>query len=63
MELEGQLGSTNKWTVKFIYNGEEKDVEVSEGDSILESAEGIFDYVESSCRNGVCTTCAGQVTE
>ena len=28
----------------------------------MESAEKIFDYVESSCRNGVCTTCAGQVT-
>jgi|MDTB01.1.fsa_nt_gb ferredoxin len=62
LELEGQLDEKNKWTVKFIYNGEEKDVEVGEGDSILESAEKIFDYVESSCRNGVCTTCAGQVT-
>jgi ferredoxin len=61
LELEGQLDASNKWTVKFIYNGEEKDVEVSEGDSILESAEKIFDYVESSCRNGVCTTCAGQL--
>ena len=63
LELEGQLDPEKKWTVKFIYNGEEKEVEVSEGNSILESAEGIFDYVESSCRNGVCTTCAGQVVE
>ena len=31
------------------------------GTLYLESAEKIFDYVESSCRNGVCTTCAGQV--
>ena len=63
LELEGQLNADNKWTVKFIYNGEEKEVEVSEGDSILESAEKVYDYVESSCRNGVCTTCAGQVVE
>ena len=28
LELEGQLNADNKWTVKFIYNGEEKEVEV-----------------------------------
>ena len=27
LELEGQLNPENKWTVKFIYNGEEKEVE------------------------------------
>ena len=32
-----------------------------EDTSILESAEKLFDNIESSCRNGVCTTCAGKV--
>ena len=65
LELEGQLNPENKWEVKFILDGEEKIVTVSEGDSLLESAEKIFDSgsVPSSCRNGVCTTCAAQVTE
>ena len=63
LELSGQLNAENKWEVKFILNGEEKIATVSEGDSILESAEKLFAYVPSSCRNGVCTTCAAQVTE
>ena len=62
LELVGQLNPANKWEVKFIFEGEEKIVEVSEGDSILESAEKIFKGVDSSCRNGVCTTCAGKVS-
>ena len=61
LELEGQLTPGNKWEVKFIFKGEEKVVEVREDDCILESAEKIFDGIESSCRNGVCTTCCGQV--
>ena len=32
-----------------------------EDKSMLEMGESIFDGVDSSCRNGVCTTCAGQV--
>ena len=62
LELEGRLTPGNKWTVKFIYQGEERDVEVPEDCSILESAEKIWDDIDSSCRNGVCTTCAGQVS-
>jgi hypothetical protein len=62
LELEGWITPGNKWEVKFIFNGEEKVVEVPEDQCLLESAEAIFDGVDSSCRNGVCTTCAGQVS-
>mmetsp|Transcript_14723 Transcript_14723/g.13332 ORF Transcript_14723/g.13332 Transcript_14723/m.13332 type:complete len:182 (-) Transcript_14723:8-553(-) len=61
LELKGKLDPSKKWTVKFIFKGEEKEVEISEGTSFLEIGEKIFDDVESSCRNGVCTTCSGQV--
>ena len=61
LELEGQLNPANSWDVKFIFKGVEKVVKVPEDSSILESSEKIFDGVMSSCRNGVCTTCAGQV--
>lgn len=37
-------------------------VSISEGTSILHKAEKLFKGVESSCRNGVCTTCAGKVS-
>ena len=63
LELEGKLDSNNKWEVKFVLNGEEKVATVSEGDSLLESAEKLFDYVPSSCRNGVCTTCAAKIVD
>ena len=63
LELEGRLDPNKKWTVKFIYNGEEKDVEIDEGTCVLEAAEKEWDDIDSSCRNGVCTTCAGQVCE
>jgi ferredoxin len=62
LELTGQLNPENKWEVTFILDGEEKKATVSEGDSMLESAEKLFGDVPSSCRNGVCTTCAAQVT-
>lgn len=61
LELEGQLDASRSWDVKFIFNGEEKIVSVSEDTSMLEKGETIFDGVDSSCRNGVCTTCAGKV--
>lgn len=63
LELTGKLDASKTWDVKFIFNGEEKIVNVREDTSILESAEKIFDGVQSSCRNGVCTTCAGQVSD
>lgn len=47
----------------MIFNGEEKIVTISEDTSVLEMGEKIFKNVESSCRNGVCTTCAGQIIE
>lgn len=63
LELEGKLTPGNEWEVTFIFEGEEKKVKVPEDRSILESGEEIFDGVDSSCRNGVCTTCAGLVVE
>jgi ferredoxin len=62
LELEGQLDSTKTWKVKFVFNGETKEVDVQEGLSALEVGEKIFKGVESSCLNGVCTTCAGKVS-
>lgn len=61
LELEGQLDPSKSWPVKFVFNGVEKVITVSEGTSFLEAGEGNFDDVPSSCRNGVCTTCSGQV--
>lgn len=62
LELEGQLDPSRKWDVTFRFNGEEKVVSMPEDMSALEMGESIFDGVDSSCRNGVCTTCAGRVS-
>ena len=61
LELTGKLDASRKWDVTLIMDGVEKVVSISEGQSVLECAEKTFRGVESSCRNGVCTTCAGQV--
>lgn len=61
LELEGQLDPSKAWEVKFVFNGEEKTVKIPEDKCVLVAGEEIFDGVDSSCRNGVCTTCAGQV--
>ena len=61
LELSGRLDASRSWDVKFVFNGQEKIVSVPEDKSMLEMGESIFDGVDSSCRNGVCTTCAGQV--
>ena len=61
MELIGQLDPNQKWTVRLIYKGQEKEEVISEDTSVLEAAEKIWRDAPSSCRNGVCTTCAGQV--
>lgn len=61
MELVDRLDPNRKWTVKLIYKGQEKDVTIQETTSVLETAEKIWRDVPNSCRNGVCTTCAGQV--
>lgn len=63
LELTGQLDPSKKWDVKFIFEGEEKVVSISEDTSFLDMGEKLFDGVPSSCRNGICTTCAGQVVE
>jgi ferredoxin len=47
--------------IHHIYHNK-KVLKVREDTSILESVEKVFDGVESSCRNGVCTTCAGKVS-
>lgn len=61
LELTGQLDPSKKWDVKFIFNGQEKVITVAEDCSILDAGDANFEGVECSCRNGVCTTCAGQV--
>jgi ferredoxin len=63
LELDGKLDPSKSWDVKFILNGEEKIIKVCEDTSALEAAENSFDDVESSCRNGVCTTCAARVSK
>lgn len=62
LEIADKLDPTKSWDVKFIFNGEEKVVSMCEDTSVLEKGEEIFGGVESSCRNGVCTTCAGRVS-
>jgi len=62
VELTGRLDPSKSWPVKFIFKGDEKVIDVPEGTSFLDIGESFFQGVESSCRNGVCTTCAGQVT-
>lgn len=44
-------------------NGETKTVSVSEGTSLLDAAEEAFGDPPCMCRNGVCTTCAAEVTK
>jgi ferredoxin len=61
MELQGQLDPKRSWPVRFILNGVEKVINVPEGTSFLMATEKVFKDVESSCRNGVCTTCAAKV--
>lgn len=56
-----QFDPAKMWDVKFIFNGEEKTIPVSEDSSLLESAETIFDDVPFSCRKGICANCAGKV--
>jgi hypothetical protein len=63
LELEGQLDEKKSWEVKFVFQGVEKVCKVPESMSLLEMGESIFDGVESSCRNGICTTCAARVIE
>lgn len=62
LELEGKLDEKKSWSVKFSFKGEEKTFDVPESMSLLEFGESVFDDVESSCRNGICTTCAARVT-
>lgn len=61
MELIDQLDPAKSWEVKFVLGDEEKTAIVSEDTSLLEAGEKIFPNVPSSCRNGVCTTCAAEV--
>jgi hypothetical protein len=60
-ELLGQLDPSKKWEVTLRYHGEEKKVTIREDTSVLEKAERVWPDVQSSCRNGVCTTCSGKV--
>lgn len=63
LEIEKQLDPNRYWDVTFIYNGVEKTVKVPETTSILESGNKIFNNeLAYSCLNGVCITCACQVS-
>jgi ferredoxin len=61
LELTGQLDPKKSWDVKLVFGDQEKIVSISEDTSVLQKAEKVFKGVQSSCRNGVCTTCAGKV--
>jgi len=64
LELTGRLDPAKTWDVTLEFEGQTKVVTISEGTSVLDCAEKAFgDAIESSCRNGVCTTCAGQVVK
>ncbi|KAG5189902.1 2Fe-2S ferredoxin-type domain-containing protein [Tribonema minus] len=63
LELEGKLDPSKSWEVELVLDGETKKVTVPEGTSVLEAAEMVFDDPPFSCRNGVCTTCAGFIEE
>jgi hypothetical protein len=43
LELEGQLDASRKWDVSLEFNGVTKVVSISEGSSILDMAESVFD--------------------
>jgi len=49
-------------TVKIIYEGEEFNVEVNEGESILDAALEADVDLPYSCQGGVCTACRGKCT-
>lgn len=56
---EHNTGVGNKM-VKIIYDGDEYDVEVKEGSSILDSALDSDVDLPYSCQGGVCTACRGK---
>jgi hypothetical protein len=43
LELEGQLDASRKWDVTLEFNGVSKVVSITEGSSILDMAESVFD--------------------
>eukprot|EP01041_Mallomonas_annulata_P000445 gene445-799_t len=61
VELTGQLNAANSWPVKFIFQGQEKEIIVPEDSSLLEVAEKHFSNPPSSCRSGVCSTCCAKI--
>lgn len=51
LELSGQLDPSKVWDVTLEFNGVQKVVSISEGNSILEIAETIFDGTTASFLN------------
>jgi hypothetical protein len=51
LELSGQLDPSKVWDVTLEFNGVQKVVSISEGNSILEIAETIFDGTTASFVN------------
>lgn len=55
-------GSTQSWDVRLRFNGEDKVVNVSEDQVLLEAAESVFTDPPYGCRQGACYACTAQVS-
>ncbi len=53
---------TTTYTVEFIHQGKTHTLQVPEDKTILSVAEEAGLELPSSCNAGVCTTCAGKIT-
>ena len=63
LEIQDKIDPKRSWDVTFIFNGVEKTVNVPEGVPVLTSGNKVFNNeLPFSCLNGVCMTCACQVS-
>ncbi len=63
LEIQDRIDPKRSWDVTFIFNGVEKTVNVPEGVPVLTSGNKVFNNeLPFSCLNGVCMTCACQVS-
>lgn len=51
------------YTVEILHQGKTHTLQVPENETILSVADAAGLGLPSSCHAGVCTTCAGQITE
>jgi ferredoxin len=54
---------TKTYTVEINHQGKSHTLQVPENEAILSVAEAAGLDLPNSCNAGVCTTCAGQITE